>query len=241
MRQKDDATFAHALNRLAIGQMTEEDVKLFQSREVSKIGYPKGNCLRIYKDNKSVTAYNEKVLSGIAEESVVAKAIDTIQGKCKAATKAAKFEFVSNLPIISTMGLPYRTHLVVSARYMCTLNVDTPEGLVNGSLGTLKKITYGKVSDGKRIPTAAWIDFGDPKVGISRRKAYSNLAKCENISSSWTPMSLEKRSVHSWPGEGCQVCKQSGYHCGNIVSWLTNFHSFASAYVLSSRWFLQKQ
>jgi len=40
MRQKDDKTFAEALNRLSRGQMTPEDIALFQSRETSKVGFP---------------------------------------------------------------------------------------------------------------------------------------------------------------------------------------------------------
>jgi hypothetical protein len=58
------------------------------------------------------------------------------------------------------MGLPYLTRLVVSARYMVTLNVETTDGLVNGSLGILKKLSYSSMSDGTRIPTTAWIDCG---------------------------------------------------------------------------------
>lgn len=32
MRQKDDLTFAEALGRLAIGELTEEDIKMFKKR-----------------------------------------------------------------------------------------------------------------------------------------------------------------------------------------------------------------
>ncbi|KAJ1528959.1 hypothetical protein ONE63_007327 [Megalurothrips usitatus] len=40
MRQKDDIQFANALNRLAIGQTTDEDNALFQSRELSSLNIP---------------------------------------------------------------------------------------------------------------------------------------------------------------------------------------------------------
>jgi hypothetical protein len=134
MRQMNDAAFANALNRLARGQMNEEDVRMFKTREVSEVGYPPMNCLRLYKDNKSVSEYNEKALNEIKEESTVSTAIDVVQGKGKPEWKASLLESVVNLPAIETMGLPYRTRLVVSARYMVTLNVETTDGLVNGSL-----------------------------------------------------------------------------------------------------------
>jgi hypothetical protein len=205
MRQKHDAAFANALNRLARGEMNEADVQMFRSREVSKVGYPSMNCLRLYKDNKSVSEYNEKALNKISEESAVASAIDVVQGKGKPEWKASLLESVVNLPAIETMGLPYRTRLVVSARYMVTLNVETSDGLVNGSLGVLKKISYSKCSDGNRIPTTAWIDFGDAIVGTKRRKHLKHLIRNEKVTQTWTPMNLEKRCVKSWPGRDLKV------------------------------------
>jgi hypothetical protein len=200
MRQKNDAAFAYALNRLARGEMNEDDVQMFKKREVSEVGYPPMNCLRLYKDNKSVSEYNEKALNKIKEESAVATAIDVVQGRGKPEWKASLLESVVNLPAIETMGLPYRTRLVVSARYMVTLNVETTDGLVNGSLGVLKKLSYSTMSDGNKIPTTAWIDFGDAVVGTKRRRHLKHLFRNELVTQTWTPMSLEKRCIKSWPG-----------------------------------------
>jgi hypothetical protein len=205
MRQKHDAAFANALNRLARGEMNEADVQMFRSREVSEVGYPPMNCLRLYKDNKSVSEYNDKALNEIKEESTVSTAIDVVQGKGKPEWKASLLESVVNLPAIETMGLPYRTRLVVSARYMVTLNVETTDGLVNGSLGILKKLSYSSMSDGTRIPTTAWIDFGDVTVGSKRRQNLKHLFRNELVTQTLTPMNLEKRCIKSWPGRDLKV------------------------------------
>jgi hypothetical protein len=205
MRQKNDAAFANALNRLARGEMNEEDIKMFKTREVIEVGYPPKNCLRLYKDNKSVSEYNEKALNKIREESAVSMAIDVAQGKGKPEWKASLLESVKNLPTIETMGLPYLTRLVVSARYMVTLNVETTDGLVNGSLGILRKLSYSSMSDGTRIPTTAWIDFGDVTVGSKRRKNLKHLFRNELVTPIWTPMNLEKRCIKSWPGRDLKV------------------------------------
>jgi hypothetical protein len=83
---------------------------------------------------------------------------------------------------------------------MVTLNVETTDGLVNGSLGVLKKLSYSKMSDGNRIPTTAWIDFGDEIVGTKTRKNLKHLFRNEMVTQKWTPMNLEKRCIKSWPG-----------------------------------------
>jgi hypothetical protein len=105
MRQKHDAAFANALNRLARGEMNEADVQMSRSSVVSEVGYPPMNCLRLYKDNKSVSDYSEKALNKISEESAVATAINVVQGKGKPEWKASMLESVVNLPSIETISV----------------------------------------------------------------------------------------------------------------------------------------
>jgi len=102
MRQKDDRTFAEALNRLSRGRMTPEDIVLFQSRETSKVGFPKKRYVHLYKDNNSVGKYNTSTLNSIEEESAIFTAIDICQGRGKTEWKRALLDSVKDLTTAET-------------------------------------------------------------------------------------------------------------------------------------------
>ena len=59
MRQKGDKLFIQALNNLASGQMTEDDITLINSRSVKETSVPK-NAIRLYYENRLVDLYNDQ-------------------------------------------------------------------------------------------------------------------------------------------------------------------------------------
>lgn len=59
MRQKNDEEFIKALNNLAKGVMTEDDIKLINSRHVNENEIPK-NAIHLFYENDDVDEYNEK-------------------------------------------------------------------------------------------------------------------------------------------------------------------------------------
>ena len=61
MRQKEDTDFAELLNRVRIGQCTEEDIDTLQSREISPDDpdYP-DDALHVFAYNADVDTRNEK-------------------------------------------------------------------------------------------------------------------------------------------------------------------------------------
>jgi len=79
---------------------------------------------------------------------------------------------------------------------MITTNVDTSDGIANGSTGVLKKITYS-IRNNKKIAKIAWIDFGDPLIGVSSRLKYQRFIAHENIKDIWTPILQEFRTFRS--------------------------------------------
>lgn len=62
MRQKDDAVYAAALNRLAVGRLTQDDVKLFKSRDNKVTDNISNNhkTVHLYKTNEEVDSFNLK-------------------------------------------------------------------------------------------------------------------------------------------------------------------------------------
>ena len=51
---------------------------------------------------------------------------------------------------------------------MVTTNIDTIDGLANGSTGILKRISYS-IRNNKKIAKLIWIDFGDEEIGVKAR------------------------------------------------------------------------
>lgn len=63
MRQKDDLTFAEALGRLAIGELTNDDIKMFKSRcfaDNKSLPDEAKNAVNLFKTKIEVEAYNKK-------------------------------------------------------------------------------------------------------------------------------------------------------------------------------------
>ena len=104
---------------------------------------------------------------------------------------------IRSLKISETQGLPYELYLRVLARYLVTLNINTPDGLVNGATGILNRIDYGKRQDTSEIiPIRVWIYFDDPSVGAEHRLKFKHLiVRDKEIMSTWTPLTLEKIST----------------------------------------------
>lgn len=80
MRQINDQPFAIALDHLATGDLTEEDIHLFRSRQVKSIAEVPDNAIHLFRSNLEVNAFNVAKLQRIQGELVIATAIDKLRG-----------------------------------------------------------------------------------------------------------------------------------------------------------------
>lgn len=64
MRQRDDQSFAELLNRVRLGEHTEEDIKCLEERVISPeaANYP-GDALHVFGRNEKVHQFNERKLA----------------------------------------------------------------------------------------------------------------------------------------------------------------------------------
>ncbi|XP_050307506.1 uncharacterized protein LOC126744192 [Anthonomus grandis grandis] len=76
MRQKEDKSFAVALNNMAFGKMTDEDVQLIKSREVDNIDLIPEDTMHLFATNAEVDAFNEMKLSTFQTERAISQARD---------------------------------------------------------------------------------------------------------------------------------------------------------------------
>jgi len=201
MRQRDDQQFASALAHMAVGQMTDEHVRIFTEREVSVDQVPRDNTVHLFRSNKEVDAFNSDTLDRMPGPEFRSVATDTCQGDATDKVKETFMTYVTSLSVEETCGMPHTLRLKINARYMMRVNVNTPDGLVNGATGTLKYIQSTQ-HNGVDVPFRLWIEFDDPNVGQTARADHKRVARELRLSESWTPVDIISRVVRRKQGGG---------------------------------------
>lgn len=186
MRQRDQKQFVHALNSLVTGKMTEDDINLISSRQVSESDVPQ-DAIRFFAENKNVELYNDKKINSHPGQQYISEAKDIILGKVNESVKQRVLETLKNKRITEVNGLLYILKLKRDIKYMITKNIDIEDGLVNGACGVLKFISFESTS-GK--PIKLWIDFHSERVGRKARQRVSEYMEHTNIASNLTPISM---------------------------------------------------
>ncbi|KAM8701989.1 hypothetical protein ACLKA7_004883 [Drosophila subpalustris] len=79
MRQRDDQPFASALNNMASGCMTADDIQLIRSRMCQPSDVP-DDAIHLFYSNKEVDDYNTTKLNLIPTEQFYSTAEDVITG-----------------------------------------------------------------------------------------------------------------------------------------------------------------
>ena len=140
MRQsQDEIDFIKALNNLGLGQLTDEDVDLFNSRnyENNEENIP-FDAIHLLSTNVTVDALNLKILNSLSDIGRHNIAVDTISGNISNEQRSEKLKIYATKPKSETQNLTYDLHLKISGLYMIGSNIDIQDGLVNGTVGVLK-------------------------------------------------------------------------------------------------------
>ncbi|CAG4973527.1 unnamed protein product [Parnassius apollo] len=103
-------------------------------------------------------------------EGALSRAVDRVSGEANPAMKGKALNTVAKLPTSQTYGLPNAITLKVTAKYMMTVNINTSDGLVNGTTGLLTAIDFAvNPTTGERRPLRIWICFDDVNIGKLKR------------------------------------------------------------------------
>lgn len=81
MRQRGDQPFCEALNNMSEGCMTEEDIRLISSREITTTNRPPDDAIWLFKMNNQCIAYNQTIHEKMDTDGIMSIAKDKVEGK----------------------------------------------------------------------------------------------------------------------------------------------------------------
>ena len=165
-RQGNYKRYAELLNRMRVGKLTTEDVKLLKSRVRPNLNHPDipDDALHVFCTNKEVNHINEQKLEINLNEVHVLKA-DHICDTQQNFRPTLQHRKVKNTPCVDELRLK------VGAEVMLTHNLDVCDSLANGSKGTvigIKKNQNGKIR-------YIIVQFHDNNAGKERRKTFPSI------------------------------------------------------------------
>ena len=163
-RQDSDRLYADILNRIRIGQVTEEDLDVLRPRIIS-LGHPDLiGAMYLTGTNAEVNKFNDTGLNQLNTDLVIAEAINihpTIKNfKPHVNSKGNIGTEKNETPFRQTLKMK------IKARIMLTYNIDVSDGLTNGTRG--KIVAFENNSNGNLEMII--ILFDETYQGEDRRK-----------------------------------------------------------------------
>ncbi len=209
VRRQKDPLFSAALNKIRVGNVSADDLRLFYNINNKKI--PDNNVLRIFGTNKEADEHNALCFAAIDSDILTFSAKDKLYkydsvGNSKTCEitetlKMNKTDKADYLQFDEDCKAPALLKLKKGCRIMLLKNLDFKLGLVNGSggevLGTTEEHILVKFDNGikKAISTETFEFIKDGLVKISREQFPLRLAYGITIHKA-QGMTFDKLSVH---------------------------------------------
>ena len=168
-RQGDDKHYADMLNRIRIGKQTEEDIHELQKRVRKKDhqDLKDEKALYLFGKNKPVNEMNEKRLLKMKG------ALLSIEAICFHSTIKVFKPVIGKDGSINNTPFQSKLKLKIGAKIMLTYNINTADGLTNGSRGEL----VGAIKEKEDKVTKLIIKFENPSHGQKNRELNPEITK----------------------------------------------------------------
>ncbi len=176
MRQKDDQQFCDILNRMREGNHTKDDVRTIKEHCELKENDQQNHLLHIphfYHTNDERNIHNQKVLLAKEGHCVSVKAIDICTQTNLPKRELERIE--ANVKKLGTLhltgNLESELQLKVGLPYDMTTNVDTEDGLCNGTSLVLKGLLY--LDKNPNMPSVLLVEAEDDRIGRKARNRWN--------------------------------------------------------------------
>ena len=190
MRQKDDKQFAEILNRIRENEHTKLDIDIIKKRHYDQIDCP-DTATYLFTSNALVDAFNLNLYNeSTSPLKIQIQAYDCINTDLPLYVKELLLEIVKNTKKYKrsdTAGLPYIVNLTTNLQYDITVNINTEDGLTNGTTCIVKYIDFRKQNTTNKRPSIVWVSTNDSNVGKKTRQKYKQLYTNE-INPEWIPI-----------------------------------------------------
>ena len=169
MRQQGDPLFIDILNAARVGDLSNRDIEIFNSRKGDIENVPADSTV-IFAENSLKYSFNIAKLENLSETDLEIFAID----KIPEGTPSALIDNLNVKSQSSTRGLTHCLHLKKLPQVMLRVNIDLSDRLVNGPLGTIDNTVFTESGVSKR-----YIKFDVPLVG-KQWLLFQHTTSCSN-------------------------------------------------------------
>jgi len=268
MRHRDDLVYARILSKIGnegIYFCNDDEINLLDTRVIRQFDDIPDECMILCCANENVRKYNELRIHRSGGEIITNNAvhwIQTVDGEKVTSEAKSKLEVCKNkVSLDETLQMPKSLLLKLGKRYMLTYNINTSDGLCNGTVGKLMKITMSKEKKDKNgTPLTAvlrvWIKFDDVNTGLYQRTDQERLRERDDdqVDSklNWTPFEttehvifsttttkkkyqIHRRQFQMVECEAMTIHKSQGQTYSSVAIDLNENHSQRLLYVALSR------
>ena len=172
VRQSSDPKFASILSRIREGKQTQEDECEIEKLNNTDMSSWDHDFIRLYSMNKEACVANNELLETLSHHKYLIKAKDS-----RLVNEDVALKYTGNLPS--------NIKICIDARFMLTINLDTEDHLINGSIGTIK---YIHMDEANPLNGTIYIQFDDPDSGNKRKRKRPN--------KEWVPIVAEVRTFY---------------------------------------------
>ncbi|XP_021963597.1 ATP-dependent DNA helicase PIF1-like [Folsomia candida] len=185
MRQKDDAKFATALNRLSMGMLEEEDIQMFKSREIGKNLIVPDDATWLFYSNTDCDKFNREAINRAKGPLYNSYAIDRVQGGKILASQQAP----------NNVGVRRIFKFAANRR--------------NGIPRKLMRVIEKPFTNGQKAVKIVFMEFSEKLVGQLARANNLGLLKQLEIPLHWTPIFSETKALNSFGHyQGMQIVRR---------------------------------
>ena len=168
---------------MRIACSTPEDISTLKSRQISMdASDDMVDVMHIYSTNKAVKRFNSLCFDQCHNEKYTITSVDKTIEKLSQSLLNQANDLLYLKDTIET--LERDLEVSIDLIYELTVNLNIPDGLVNGAAGYLK---YVQFTESLQRPIALWFEFEEQCIGENQRHVYRNYRN-PNINVNWTPI-----------------------------------------------------